>query len=105
LLWDSNRTGEQRRLLTKAARAAGARLEIPNGKVQLMSVNMIKQSAESENLSLKPEVNALLVELGVEPISYTGGTLVAKTPITSEVDSQPGTGPRAGYPNVHHAFP
>jgi aldehyde dehydrogenase (NAD+) len=70
-----------------------------------MSVNMIKQSAESENLSLKPEVNALLVELGVEPISYTGGTLVAKTPITGEVDSQPGTGPHAGYPNVHHAFP
>jgi aldehyde dehydrogenase (NAD+) len=43
-----------------------------------MSVNMIKQSAQSENLSLKPEVDTLLVELGVEPVSYTGGTLVAK---------------------------
>ena len=32
---------------------------------------MIKQSAQSENLSLKPEVDTLLVELGVEPISYT----------------------------------
>src|ERR1700733_14501729 len=50
-----------------------------------MSVNMIKQSAQSENLSLKPEVDTLLVELGVEPISYTGGTLVAKTPITGEI--------------------
>jgi aldehyde dehydrogenase (NAD+) len=49
-----------------------------------MSINMIKQSVQSENLSLKPEVDALLVELGVEPISYTGGTLVAKTPITGE---------------------
>jgi hypothetical protein len=28
---------------------------------------MIKQSAQSENLSLKPEVDALLVELGVDP--------------------------------------
>ena len=45
-----------------------------------MSVNMIKQSPQSENLSLKPEVYTLLVEIGVEPISYTGGTLVAKTP-------------------------
>jgi aldehyde dehydrogenase (NAD+) len=49
-----------------------------------MSVNVVKQSAQSENLSLKPEVDTLLVELGVEPISYTGGTLVAKTPITGE---------------------
>ena len=49
-----------------------------------MSVNVIKQSAESENLSLKPEVDTLLVELGVEPISYAGGALVAKTPITGE---------------------
>src|ERR1700693_4722219 len=49
-----------------------------------MSVNMIKQSAQTENLSPKPEVDPLLVELGVEPVSYTGGTLVAKTPITGE---------------------
>src|ERR1700692_415248 len=57
---------------------------MPNEKVPLMSVNMIKQSAQSENLSLKAEVDTLLVELGVEPVSYTGGTLVAKTPITGE---------------------
>jgi aldehyde dehydrogenase (NAD+) len=54
-------------------------------KVPLTSVNVTKQSAEGENLSLKPEVDALLVELGVEPISYAGGTLVAKTPITGEI--------------------
>jgi L-aminoadipate-semialdehyde dehydrogenase len=52
--------------------------------VPLMSVNMIKQSTHSETLSLKPEVDTLLVELGVEPIRYTGGTLMAKTPITGE---------------------
>jgi hypothetical protein len=45
---------------------------------------MIKQSAQSENLLLKPEVDTLLVKLGVESISYAGGTLVAKTPITGE---------------------
>ena len=39
-------------------------------KLPLMSVKMTKQSAQSENLSLKPEVDTLLVELGVEPISY-----------------------------------
>ena len=49
-----------------------------------MSVNTIKPSAQAGNLSLKAEVDALLVELGVEPVSYTGGTLVAKTPITGE---------------------
>jgi aldehyde dehydrogenase (NAD+) len=49
-----------------------------------MSVNTIKPSAQAGNLSLKAEVDALLAELGVEPISYTGGTLVAKTPITGE---------------------
>jgi len=49
-----------------------------------MSVNTINPTAEAENLSLKADVNALLVELGVEPIGYTGGTLVAKTPITGE---------------------
>ena len=54
-------------------------------EVPLMSVNMIKQSTQTENLSLRAEVDTLLVELGVEPASYTGGTLVAKTPITGEV--------------------
>ena len=49
-----------------------------------MSVNTIKPSAQAGNLSLKAEVDALLVELGVDPLSYTGGTLVAKTPITGE---------------------
>ena len=49
-----------------------------------MSVNTIKPSAQAGNLSLKAEVDALLVELRVEPVSYTGGTLVAKTPITGE---------------------
>ena len=49
-----------------------------------MSINTIKPSAQAGNLSLKAEVDALLVELGVEPVSYTGGTLVAKTPITGE---------------------
>jgi hypothetical protein len=49
-----------------------------------MSVNMIKQSAKAGNLTLKADVDALLLELGVEPVRYYGGTLVAKTPITSE---------------------
>ena len=43
-----------------------------------------KQSAQAKDFSLKVEVDALLVELGVEPVNYTGGTLVAKTPITGE---------------------
>ena len=43
-----------------------------------------KQSAKTKDLSLKADVDALLVELGVEPVSYTGGTLVARTPITGE---------------------
>ena len=49
-----------------------------------MSVNMIKQSAKAGNLTLKADVDALLLELGVEPVRYNGGTLVAKTPITGE---------------------
>jgi L-aminoadipate-semialdehyde dehydrogenase len=49
-----------------------------------MSVNMIKQSAKAGNLTLKAGVDALLLELGVEPARYNGGTLVAKTPITGE---------------------
>src|SRR6202041_2567377 len=83
-------------------------LEMLNEKVPLMSVNMIKQSAQSKNLSLKPEVDTLLVELGVEPTSYTGGTLVAKTPITGEtvahvreVDS---AGATSAIERAHAAF-
>ena len=49
-----------------------------------MSVNMIKQSAKVGNLTLKADVDALLLELGVEPVRYNGGTPVAKTPITGE---------------------
>src|ERR1700737_1838617 len=49
-----------------------------------MSVNMIKQSAKAGNLTLKADVDALLLELGVDPNSYTGGTLAAKSPITGE---------------------
>ncbi|TCU69258.1 aldehyde dehydrogenase (NAD+) [Bradyrhizobium sp. R2.2-H] len=44
----------------------------------------VKPSDQAGKLSLKAEVDALLVELGVEPASYTGGTLVATTPITGE---------------------
>ena len=36
------------------------------------------------NLTLKAEVGALLTELGVDPVSYTGGTLATKSPITGE---------------------
>src|SRR6202453_1584705 len=74
----------------------------------LMSVNMIKQSAPGENLSLKPEVDTLLVELGVEPISYTGGTLVAKTPITGEtvahVREDDAAGAASAIEKSHAAF-
>jgi aldehyde dehydrogenase (NAD+) len=45
---------------------------------------MIKQSTKAGNLTLKADVDALLLELGVEPVRYKGGTLVAKTPITGE---------------------
>src|SRR6202043_3999558 len=73
-----------------------------------MSVNMIKQSAQSENLLLKPEVDTLLVELGVEPISYTGGTLVAKTPITGEtvahVREVDAAGTTSAIEKAHAAF-
>jgi aldehyde dehydrogenase (NAD+) len=73
-----------------------------------MSANMIKQSAESENLSLMPEVDTLLVELGVEPISYTGGTLVAKTPITGEtvahVREVDAAGATSAIEKAHAAF-
>jgi len=48
-----------------------------------MSVSMIMPSAQ--NLSLKAEVDALLAELGVAPVRHSGGTLVAKTPITGEI--------------------
>jgi len=43
-----------------------------------------EQSVLTGNLPLKAEVDALLVELGVDSVRYTGGTLVAKTPITGE---------------------
>ena len=49
-----------------------------------MPVDTIKPSAPAENLSLKSEVDALLLALGVDPISHSGGTLVARTPITAE---------------------
>ena len=75
-------------------------------KVPLMSVNLTKQSAH--NLSLKPEVDTLLVELGVEPISYTGGTLVAKTPITGEtvahVREDDAAGAASAIEKAHAAF-
>ena len=51
-----------------------------------MSVNTIKPSAQAGNLSLKAEVDALLVELGVEPVSYTGG------PVGQLIGRAPGTG-------------
>src|SRR5580692_9544697 len=79
-----------------------------NEKVPLLSVNMIKQSAQSENLSLKPEVDTLLVEIGVEPISYTGGTLVVKTPITGEtvahVREVDAAGATSAIEKAHAAF-
>ena len=77
-------------------------------KVAPMSVNIIKQSAQSENLSLKAEVDTLLLELGVEPISYTGGTLVAKTPITGEtvahVKEVDAAGTTSAIEKAHAAF-
>src|SRR6266702_8058999 len=39
----------------------------------------------TRNLTLKAEVGALLTELGVDPVSYTGGTLATKSPITGEL--------------------
>jgi len=74
-----------------------------------MSVNMIKQSIQTENLSLKAEVDTLLVELGVEPISYAGGALVAKTPITGEtvahVREVDAAGTTSAIEKAHAAFP
>jgi aldehyde dehydrogenase (NAD+) len=49
-----------------------------------MSASTINPSAGTGNLTLKAEVGALLTELGVDPNSYTGGTLAAKSPITGE---------------------
>src|SRR6202050_1933252 len=73
-----------------------------------MSANMIRQSARSEDLLLKPDVDTLLVELGVEPISYTGGTLVAKTPITGEtvahVREVDAAGETSAIEKAHAAF-
>src|SRR5258705_11017223 len=67
-----------------------------------------KQSAHAKDLSLKAEVDALLAELGVEPISYTGGTLVAKTPITGEAVAQvrevDAAGATSAIEKAHAAF-
>jgi hypothetical protein len=60
-------------------------------KLPLMSVNMTKQSAQSENLSLKPEVDTLLVEIGVEPISYRmSGTTTSSSRRGIAPDTQSG---------------
>jgi hypothetical protein len=76
-------------------------------KVPLMSTNMIKQSTQSENLSLKPEVETLLIDLGVEPVIYTSGTLV-KTPITGEtvahVREVDAAGTTSAMAKAHAAF-
>ena len=67
-----------------------------------------KQSAQAKDFSLKAEVDALLVELGVEPVSYTGGTLVAKTPITGEtvahVREVDAAGATSAIEKAHAAF-
>src|SRR5260370_32517494 len=67
-----------------------------------------KPSAQIEKLSLKAEVDALLVELAVDPISYTGGTLVAKTPITGEtvahVREVDAAGATSAIEKAHAAF-
>ena len=76
--------GRTRKISNERRRQQPAEINSSPWKMPLMSSNMIKQSTESENLSLKAEVDALLVELGVDPASYTDGTLVAKTPITGE---------------------
>jgi hypothetical protein len=61
-----------------------AEISISPWKEPVMSVNTIKQSAGTGKLTLKAEVGALLTELGVEPVRYTGGTLAAKSPINGE---------------------
>ena len=53
-----------------------------------MPVDRIKQSAKAGNLVLKADVEALLLELGVEPVRHGGDTLAAKTPITGETVAQ-----------------
>ena len=73
-----------------------------------MPVDTIKPSAPAENLSLKSEVDALLRELGVDPISHSGGTLVARTPITGEtvahVRQVDAAGAAAAIDRAHAAF-
>jgi len=73
-----------------------------------MPVEPIKPSAPTEKLSLKAEVDALLVELGVEPISHSGGTLVARTPITGEtvahVREVDAAGAASAIDKAHAAF-
>lgn len=67
-----------------------------------------KKSAHAKDLSLKAEVDALLIELGVEPVSYTGGTLVARTPISGEtvahVREVDAAGATAAIEKAHAAF-
>jgi len=73
-----------------------------------MSVESIKPSAESGTISLKSEVDALLLQLGVDPLSHHGGTLVAKTPITGEtvahVREIDAAGAAAAIDKAHAAF-
>jgi aldehyde dehydrogenase (NAD+) len=73
-----------------------------------MPVDTIKPSALAANLSLKSEVDALLLELGVDPISHSGGKLVARTPITGEtvahVREVDAAGAAAAIEKAHTAF-
>jgi aldehyde dehydrogenase (NAD+) len=49
-----------------------------------MPVTTIKPTTAKQVFSLKADVGALLAELGVDHVSYTGGSLPARSPITSE---------------------
>ena len=49
-----------------------------------MPTATIKPTAAKQDHALKAEVGALLTELGVDPVRYTGGSLPAKSPITGE---------------------
>jgi len=73
-----------------------------------MSIDTIKPSTEAEALSLKSEVDALLLQLGVDPIRHSGGTLVSKTPITGEtvahVRQVDTAGAAAAIDQAHAAF-
>lgn len=73
-----------------------------------MPLDTIKPSAPAEKLSFKAEVAALLAELGVDPASHSGGTLVAKTPITGETVAHlrevDAAGAGAAIDRAHAAF-